>query len=84
MPSYKDMATKGMMAHSHFGKGASRQSIAKYISGCLPEGKSCNNSALRRALAAGVASGAFSFGSTKSRFVANAAAKAAVAPKPKK
>ena len=81
MPSYKDMATKGMMANNWWGKGASRQAIAKYISGVLPEGKSCNNAALRRALTAGVASGAFSFGSTKSRFVASEDAKAAVKPK---
>ena len=81
MPSYKDMATKGMMANNWWGKGASRQAIAKYISGVLPEGKSCNNTALRRALTAGVASGDFTFGATKSRFVASDAAKAAVKPK---
>ena len=79
MPSYHHMATCGMMKNSSFGKGASRQAIAKYVSGVT--GKKCNNSALRRALAAGVASGAFSHGSTKSRFVASAAAKAATKPK---
>ena len=81
MPSYKDMATKGMMANNWWGNGASRQAIAKYISGVLPEGKSCNNTALRRALTAGVASGAFTFGYTKSRFLASEDAKAAVKPK---
>ena len=79
MPSYAEMATKGMMKHSSFGRGASRQAIAKYISGVT--GKDCNNSALRRVLSAGVASGAFTFGSTKSRFVASEAAQAKVAPK---
>jgi hypothetical protein len=78
MPSYTHMATKGMMANSSFGRGASRQSIAKYISGVT--GKDCNNAALRRALSAGVASGAFTFGATKSRFVASDGAKAAVKP----
>ncbi len=79
MPSYAEMATKGMMANKSWGKGASRQAIAKYISGVT--GKDCNNSALRRVLSAGVASGAFTFGSTKSRFVASEAAQAKVAPK---
>ena len=79
MPSYTHMATKGMMANTSYGKGASRQSIAKYISGVT--GKDCNNAALRRALSAGVASGAFSFGATKSRFIASADAKDATKPK---
>ena len=81
MPSYSEMATKGMMANSSFGRGASRQAIAKYISGVL--GKDCNNGALRRALTAGIASGLFEFGKTKSRFVATSAGKKAVAPKKK-
>lgn len=80
MPSYTEMATKAMMKNSNFGRGASRQSIAKYIT--ETSGK-CSNAALRRVLSAGVASGLFTNGASKQRFIASKAAKDALKPKKK-
>merc|ERR1712154_310874 len=68
-PSYKLMCFEAIAKNSHFGKGASRQSIAKYIQQNYGlEGGSSFNSALRRCLNNGMEAGIFEHGETSQRF----------------
>ena len=67
-PSYKMMALAAIAASSHFGHGTTRQAIAKYIKANYGCNTAVFNSALRKALAAGVASGIMVYGDNAQRF----------------
>merc|ERR1712166_1028182 len=75
--SYATMATKAVIACSHFGKGATRPAIKKSIA--TVNEKEVDAPALRRALKKLVADGALS--QDGQRFKVTVAGKASVAPK---
>ena len=87
-PAYKFMIFEAIASQRTAGKGSSRQAIANYIQSTykIKAGASFN-SALRRALAAGIKAGIFAHGATAQRFkmteAGRAARKDANKPKPK-
>jgi len=78
---YEEMCIAACAKNTNWGKGHSRQAIKKYIA-ANNNGK-CTAGAVGRALKAAMAAGHLAQGSTKARFVATAAGKAAIAPKKK-
>ena len=85
-PSYKMMVLTACATLSHFGRGVSRQAIAKYVAENyeVSEG-SYFNTALRTALRKGIENGLLQHGDTKQRFKLTAAGRAERnPPKPKK
>ena len=80
-PTCAQKVWEAIKAKSHFGKGASRAAIYKWIGEKYP---GTTQAGVRRAISKGVAEGLFAAGATSARFKNTEAAKAKFTPKPKK